>query len=86
MGAITTLCLSELTDRTDCTDEGEGEGESEEEEEVEEEEHQLSLPAATVGGNQTTDAGAELQTLRSNFGGLLGSLFRCLDRQVTSCR
>lgn len=46
MGVITTLCLSELTDGTDCTAEGEG---VDEEEEVEEEEHQLTLPAATVG-------------------------------------
>lgn len=34
---------------------------------MEEEEHQLTLPAATVGENQTTDAGAELQTLSGSF-------------------
>lgn len=55
MGVITTLCLSELTDGTDCTAEGEGEREEDEEEE-EEEEHQLTLPAATICENQTTDA------------------------------
>lgn len=72
MGAITTLCLSELTDGTDCTAEGEGQ---EEDEEVEEEEHQLTLPAATVGENQTTDASAELQTLEETLEDFQGLCF-----------
>lgn len=63
------------THRRDCTAEEEEEEEGEEEVGVEEEEgeeegdgereHQLSLPAAAVGGNQATDA-LLLRTSRSD--------------------